>query len=77
MVAGLEEREKLREAFGAFVDPVLADRVLAEGTILEGEEVEVTVLFLDIRGFTAFAERAGAREVGRAAQRVLRAASCP
>ena len=29
---------------------------------LAGEEVEVTVLFLDIRGFTAFAERAGARE---------------
>ena len=27
-----------------------------------GEEVEVTVLFLDIRGFTAFAERAGAAE---------------
>ena len=44
-----------------------------EGTVLEGEEVEVTVLFLDIRGFTAFAERASAREVGRAAQRVLRA----
>ena len=63
MVAGLEERERLREAFGAFVDPGLADRVLAEGTSLEGEEVEVTVLFVDIRDFTAFAERASAREV--------------
>jgi adenylate cyclase len=62
MVDGLREREQLREAFGAFVDPVLADRVLAEGTILAGEEVDVTVLFLDIRGFTAFAERAGAAE---------------
>lgn len=62
MVSGLRERERLREAFGAFVDPVLADRVLEEGTSLEGEEVEVTVLFLDIRGFTAFAERAGAAE---------------
>jgi class 3 adenylate cyclase len=30
---------------------------------LEGEEVEVTVLFLDIRDFTAFAESASAREV--------------
>jgi adenylate cyclase len=63
MVAGLEERARLREAFGAFVDPGLADRVLEEGTVLEGEEVEVTVLFLDIRNFTAFAERASAREV--------------
>ncbi|TML04848.1 MAG: adenylate/guanylate cyclase domain-containing protein [Actinobacteria bacterium] len=62
MVSGLREREQLREAFGAFVDPALADRVLQEGTILRGEEVDVTVLFLDIRGFTAFAERAGAAE---------------
>jgi adenylate cyclase len=63
MVAGLEERERLREAFGAFVDPQLAERVLEEGTILEGEELEVTVLFVDIREFTAFAERASAAEV--------------
>jgi class 3 adenylate cyclase len=63
MVAGLQERARLREAFGAFVDPGLAERVLEEGTELEGEEVEVTVLFVDIRDFTAFAERASAREV--------------
>jgi adenylate cyclase len=69
MVAGLEERARLREAFGAFVDPGLADRVLAEGTALEGEEVEVTVLFVDMRDFTAFAERASAREVVAALNR--------
>jgi class 3 adenylate cyclase len=63
MVAGLEERERLREAFGAFVDPQLAERVLEEGTVIEGEEAEVTVLFVDIREFTAFAEHAGAAEV--------------
>jgi class 3 adenylate cyclase len=62
MVSGLSERERLREAFGAFVDPGVAERVLEEGTILEGQEAEVTILFLDIRGFTAFAERAGPRE---------------
>jgi class 3 adenylate cyclase len=62
-VAGLEERERLREAFGVFIDPDVAERVLREGTVLEGEEVEVSVLFLDIRGFTAFAERASARAV--------------
>jgi adenylate cyclase len=63
MVAGLEERERLREAFGAFVDPQVAERVLEEGTVIEGEEAEVTVLFVDIREFTAFAEHAGAAEV--------------
>jgi class 3 adenylate cyclase len=62
MVSGLEERERLREAFGAFVDPDVAERVMVEGTVLEGQEADVTVLFLDIRGFTAFAEREGARE---------------
>ena len=62
-VAGLQEREKLREAFGAFVDPEVAERVMREGTVLEGDEVEVSVLFLDIRDFTAFAEQASAREV--------------
>jgi adenylate cyclase len=63
MTAGLREREQLREAFGAFVDPELAERVLQEGTDLEGEEVEVSVMFMDIRDFTSYAERASAREV--------------
>jgi adenylate cyclase len=63
MVEGLDERERLREAFGAYVDPGLAERVLQEGADLAGEEVPVTVLFLDIRDFTAFAEHAEPKEV--------------
>jgi class 3 adenylate cyclase len=63
MVEGLDERERLREAFGAYVDPSLAERVLEEGSDLAGEEVPVTVLFLDIRDFTAFAEHAQPKEV--------------
>jgi adenylate cyclase len=63
MAAGLEERERLREAFGAYVDPDLAERVRREGTDLAGEEVEVSVLFTDIRDFTSYAEKASAREV--------------
>jgi adenylate cyclase len=63
MVAGLSERERLREAFGAFVDPALTERVVAEGTDLRGEEIDASVLFLDVRGFTEFAERAAAQEV--------------
>jgi class 3 adenylate cyclase len=62
MVAGLNERERLRDAFGTFVDPDLADRV-AEGDDLGAEEMDVSVLFLDIRDFTAFASSASAREV--------------
>lgn len=63
MTAGLAERERLREAFGAFVDPSLTERVLREGTDLAGEEVELSLLFMDVRGFTSFSEQAGAREV--------------
>jgi adenylate cyclase len=63
MVQGLDERERLREAFGAYVDPDLAERVLQEGPDFAGEEVPVTVLFLDIRDFTAFAEHAEPQEV--------------
>jgi class 3 adenylate cyclase len=63
MVEGLDERERLREAFGAYVDPSIAERVLAEGVDLAGEEVEATMLFLDVRDFTAFAERSSPHQV--------------
>jgi class 3 adenylate cyclase len=62
MMTGLEERETLREAFGSYVAPDVAERVLEEGELLEGEEVEVSILFIDIQDFTAFAERSSARE---------------
>jgi class 3 adenylate cyclase len=62
MMGGLEERERLQAAFGSYVDPEVARRVLDEGELLEGEEVEVSVLFVDIRDFTPFAESASAAE---------------
>lgn len=66
MVAGLDERESLREAFGAFVAPEVVARVLEQGTTdLEGEEVDVSVLFVDIRDFTRLSERLSAAEVVR------------
>lgn len=63
MVAGLKERERLHEAFGAYVGPDVAEMVLRDGTHLGGEELQVSILCLDIRDFTRFAERASAREV--------------
>jgi class 3 adenylate cyclase len=62
MMSGLEERERLQAAFGSYVDPEVARRVIDEGEMLEGEEVEVSVLFVDIREFTPFAESASAAE---------------
>jgi adenylate cyclase len=63
MVAGLAERERIREAFGTYVDPEVAAHVLEEGTDLAGEEVEVTLMFIDVRSFTSFAERTPAPQV--------------
>ena len=62
MMEGLSEREALREAFGAYVDPDVAERVLEEGELIEGQEREVTVMILDVWDFTEFAERSSARE---------------
>src|SRR3954468_14130731 len=62
MMSGLEERGRLQAAFGSYVDPGVAQRVLDEGELLEGDEVEVSVLFVDIRDFTPYAEAASAAE---------------
>jgi adenylate cyclase len=71
MVDGLAERERIREAFGTYVDPDVAERILEEGTSLEGEEVEVTILFVDVRDFTSFAEDTPASEVVGAINRLF------
>lgn len=63
MVEGLRERERIRDAFGTYVDREVAEHILREGTNLAGEEVEVTLMFIDVRDFTGFAERAPARDV--------------
>jgi adenylate cyclase len=57
MQAGLAERQRLQSAFGTYVDPVLAARLLRQGDdVFTGERREVTVMFVDIRDFTPFAE---------------------
>src|SRR5271168_208459 len=57
MQAGLAERQRLQGAFGTYVDPVLAARLLEQGDdVFAGERREVTVTFVDIRDFTPFAE---------------------
>ena len=74
MVAGLREREKIRETFGTYVDRDVAEHILSEEGGAEGQEVEVTLMFLDVRDFTGFAERAAPREVVSTLNRLFESA---
>ena len=57
MQSGLAERQRLQAAFGSYVDPVLATRLLEQGDdVFTGERRAVTVMFVDVRDFTPFAE---------------------
>ncbi len=63
MQAGLAERQRLQAAFGTYVDPGLAARLLEQGDdVFTGERRDVTVMFVDIRDFTPFAEANTAEE---------------
>lgn len=54
MSKGLAEREKLRDTFGTYLDSGVAEHVLRNPDA-DGVEVDVSLLFCDVRGFTAFA----------------------
>jgi adenylate cyclase len=71
MIAGLAERERIREAFGTYLDHEVADYILSEGFSEEGVEREVSVLFCDVRDFTALAAGLDAKEVVAALNRLF------
>jgi adenylate cyclase len=56
MVAGLREREEIRETFGKYVSPEVRDEILSGRATLEGGTRDVTILFADLRGFTTWVE---------------------
>lgn len=56
MAAGLGERERLRDLFGSYMTTEVASELLSKGD-KPGDRTEkryVAILFLDVRGFTAF-----------------------
>ena len=63
MVQGLREKEDLRDLFGRHVGEDVARAALDRGIELGGEVRDVSVLFVDVIGSTALAERCAPEEV--------------
>lgn len=63
MVAGLRERERMRDLFGRHVGADVAHQALARGVQLGGETREVAVLFVDLIGSTTIAATHDPEEV--------------
>ena len=63
MVAGLAERDRLRDLFGRHVGADVAQRAIQEGASLSGDVVEAAVLFIDLVGSTQLAESRPPQEV--------------
>lgn len=63
MVAGLAERDRLRDLFGRHVGADVAQRAINEGASLSGDVVEAAVLYIDLVGSTQLAESRPPQEV--------------
>lgn len=63
MVGGLRQRATLHTALAAYVDPTIAERVATDGVNIAGEAADVTVMFVDIVGFTKLAENTDPAQV--------------
>jgi len=63
MGKGLEEREKMKDAFGKFVNEEIAQQVMKGEIHLGGERKTAAIFFSDIRSFTAISEKLEPEEV--------------
>jgi adenylate cyclase len=59
----IEDRNRVLNVFGQHVSPAVAEQLLAQRADVKSEVREVCVMFLDIRNFTAFAEKRTPEEV--------------
>lgn len=58
-----EERRSIIQTFGQFTSPDVVEEILRSGSDTEGSRRHVCILFIDVRGFSSFAERIEPEEV--------------
>jgi adenylate cyclase len=73
MVVELRDKERLRRVFGLHVGEQVAQQILARDPALGGTEQVITLLFLDLREFTARAAQAEPKAVVNFLNRFLQA----
>ena len=59
----IEERNRVKMIFGQHVSPSVAEDLLHGGNVEKSRKMTVCVMFMDIRGFTTFAEQHSPEEV--------------
>ena len=63
MVAGLRDRERIRDTFGKYVGPEVRDEILSGRAAPAGGQCEVSILFADLRDFSTWVESSPPEEV--------------
>ncbi len=58
MVGGLRMKERIKDTFGTYIDPRIVEDLLDRPEVSDpgGERREMTVMFIDLKGFTSISE---------------------